>query len=253
MIPVALRLPLAPPQAVGEVDVTLWENGGEIAVILAHGAGTDQRGVVLRMVAEGIARAGHTVLTFNFAYTQAGRRIPDPHSRLLAAWRDVITGARDRLGASRRLVIGGRSMGGRMASMLAAEEDLCQGLLLLGYPLHAAGLPERLRTAHWPALRVPTLFVQGDRDALCPLDVLARERAALLARAPTRVHVVAKADHSFGVRAHDGRTQGEVLDEVIHASTEWLDLMTSAGFQPGEEACDVGAQGSVLVDGGDEL
>lgn len=227
-MPIDLRVPLSPPQAVPAVDATLWEASGEVAVILAHGAGTDQRSVVLRGVAEGVARAGYPVLTFNFAYTQAGRRRPDPAGRLLAAWRDVIACARERLGEGRPLVIGGRSMGGRMASMVAAEEDLCQGLLLLGYPLHAAGRPERLRTAHWPALRVPVLFVQGDRDALCPLGVLERERAAFLGRACSEVHVVAGADHSFGARKRDGRTQTDVLDEVVHASTDWLHRLSGA-------------------------
>jgi predicted alpha/beta-hydrolase family hydrolase len=227
-VPVELRLPLTPPQAVGEVDATLFHGRGRrAAVILAHGAGTNQRGVVLRRVAEGIAGAGHPTVTFNFAYTQAGRRRPDPPSRLLAAWRDVIVGSQGHFGADRPLVIGGHSMGGRMASMLAAEGHPCAGLLLLGYPLHAAGQLERLRTAHWPALRVPVLFVQGDRDELCPLDVLERERAALLQHVPTEVHVVANANHSFAVRKRDARNLTDALDEVVHASTTWLrELMT---------------------------
>ncbi|MGH8909570.1 MAG: alpha/beta hydrolase family protein [Egibacteraceae bacterium] len=224
--PTHLRLPLTPPQAVTETDATLWsggEDGSRAAVILAHGAGTDQHATVLRTVAEGIAEAGHPVLTFNFAYMQAGRRRPDPAGRLLEAWRDVIADARKRLGMPRPLVIGGRSMGGRMASMLAADhQDVCQGLLLLGYPLHPAGRPERLRTAHWPQLRVPVLFVQGDRDALCPLNVLERERAAHLGQAPTEVHVVAGADHGFGVRKRDGCNPADVLGEVVQASADWL-------------------------------
>jgi hypothetical protein len=227
-VPIALRLALTPPQAVTETDATLWPGGDgeQAAVILAPGAGTDQRGPVLRRIAEGVAEAGHPVLTFNFAYTQAGRRRPDPAGRLLAAWADVIARARERLGTARPLVIGGRSMGGRMASLLAAEDGgACQGLLLLGYPLHPAGQPDRLRTSHWPRLRVPVLFVQGDRDALCPLDVLERERAAHMGRICSDVHVVTGADHSFGVRKRDGRDPGEVLDEVIQASIAWLDCL----------------------------
>jgi predicted alpha/beta-hydrolase family hydrolase len=223
--PLSLRVPLTPPQAVGETDAQLWPAVDETApaVVLAHGAGTNLHGVAGKAIAEGIAAAGHPVMTFNFAYAQAGRRSPDPQARLLSAWRDAIAAMRNRTGAGRPLVIGGRSMGGRMASLLAAEGFApLAGLVLLNYPLHAIGRPEKLRTAHWPDLRVPVLFVHGDRDAMCPLDVFERERAARLINAPTTVHVVAGADHSFGVRARDGRTRAAVLAEAVKAATDWL-------------------------------
>lgn len=226
VLPAALRIPLSPPQAVSETDATLWPpsvEDGRAAVILAHGAGTDQAWPMLQAIAASLAATGHPVLTFNFAYVQAGRRRPDPAPRLITAWRDVIAGARDRLGAERPVVIGGRSMGGRIASLLAAEGgrdgEQCAGLLLLGYPLHPAGRPEQLRTAHWPALRVPVLFVQGDRDALCRTDLLARERAAHLAHVRSDLHVLAGGDHSFKVR---GRPQGEVAAEIVRVATAWL-------------------------------
>lgn len=221
-LPVALRIPLSAPQAVAETDAMLWPAGtsdGRAAVILAHSAGTDQTWPVLRAIAAGVAAEGHPVLTFNFAYAQAGRRRPDPAPRLVAAWRDVIAGARGQLGRDRALVIGGRSMGRRMASLLTAHGEPCAGLLLLGYPLHPAGRPEQLRTAHWPDLRVPILFVQGDRDALCRPDLLARERAAHLGRLRSDLHVVVGADHSFSVR---GRPPDAVVSEVVTAATTWL-------------------------------
>lgn len=222
-LPVALRIPLSPPQAVSETDATLWPPGvpdGRAAVVLAHGAGTDQTWPVLRAIAAGVAAAGHPVLTFNFAYAQAGRRRPDPAPRLLAAWQDVIAGARDLVGAERPLVIGGRSMGGRIASLLAADHTApCAGLLLLGYPLHPAGRPEQLRTAHWPELRMPILFVQGDRDALCRPDLLARERATHLGHTCSDLHVLKGGDHSFRVR---GRPQDAVASEIVSAATAWL-------------------------------
>lgn len=226
--PIALRLALTAPQAASEVDATLWPPATEdrrAAVVLAHGAGTDQHGVVLRATASGLAASGHPVLTFNFAYTQAGRRRPDPAPRLLAAWRDVVAGATERLGTDRPLVLGGRSMGGRMASLLAAQGQPCAGLLLLGYPLHPVGRPDQLHTAHWPELRVPVLFVQGDRDALCPLGTLAQEREAHLRHIRSDLHVVAGADHSFAVRKRDGRDQETVLDEIVQVAAAWLETL----------------------------
>jgi uncharacterized protein len=222
VLPVMLRIPLSPPQAVSETDAALWPSAApdrRAAVILAHGASTDHAWPVQRAIAAGLAAGGHPVLTFNFAYAQAGRRRTDSPTRLAAAWRDVIAGARGRLGAERPLVIGGRSMGGRIASVLAAEGEPCAGLLLLSYPLHPAGRPEQLRTAHWSDLRVPILFVQGDRDALCCADLLARERAARLSHVRSDLHVIAGGDHSFKVRS---RPQDAVVTEVVSVATAWL-------------------------------
>jgi predicted alpha/beta-hydrolase family hydrolase len=221
-LPVVLQIPLSPPQAVSETDATFWlpeKSNEEAAVILAHGAGSNQAWPVLRALATGLAARNHPVLTFNFAYAQAGRRRPDPTPRLVAAWRDVITRVRDRLGEERPLVIGGRSMGGRIASLLAAQGAPCAGLLLLGYPLHPAGRPEQLRTAHWPDLHVPILFVQGDRDALCRPEVLARERMRYLRHVHSDLHVVVGGDHSFTVR---GRSQEAVVSEIVSVATAWL-------------------------------
>ncbi len=189
-------------------------------LVLGHGAGTRVTHPLLGRIAAGLAAHGHPVLSFNFAYSEVGRRPPDPAARLEAAFRDAVALARslpDLL--DRLLVLGGRSMGGRIASHLAARGEPCAGLALLGYPLHPAGRPERLRTAHWPDLRVPVLFVQGDRDSLCDLDLLERERRRLLGRVQTSVHVLADADHSFRVR---GQPQGRVLDEVVTVVAEWL-------------------------------
>jgi predicted alpha/beta-hydrolase family hydrolase len=187
---------------------------------------------MLRAIATGLAAEGHPVLTFNFAYAQAGRRRPDPPARLVAAWRDMITAGRDLFGAQRPLVIGGRSMGGRIASLLAAEEggvgqgDVCVGLLLLGYPLHPPGRPEQLRTAHWPELRVPILFIQGDRDTMCRPELLARERAVHLGHVRSDLHVLEGGDHSFKVR---GRPQDAVVSEVVSIATIWLATLSHSG------------------------
>jgi predicted alpha/beta-hydrolase family hydrolase len=191
--------------------------GGGAGLVLGHSAGARVTDPPLGHVAAGLAARGHPVLGFNFAYSEAGRRLPDPAARLESAFRDAVALARPLLGGP--LVLGGRSMGGRIASHLAAQGEPCAGLVLLCYPLHPAGRPERLRTAHWPALRVPLLFVQGDADDLCDLDLLERERRLHLGGADSRVHVLAGADHDLRV---PGRPHAQVLDEVVAVVAEWL-------------------------------
>lgn len=225
-----VRIPLAAPQVLPDTGAVVWSPpgaGSQPGVVLAPGAGTDITNPMLRAVGKGLAAQGHPVALFNFGYTEAGRRRPDPAERLERAYRDVLAAVRERW-QDRPIVIGGRSMGGRIASHLAADGEPCAGLLLLGYPLsprRRAGEEAptaRLRTGHWPRLRVPTLFVQGDRDALCDLAVLQRERAAHLDPSLADLHVVEGADHGFEVRKRDGRTASEVHDEVVGAAAAWL-------------------------------
>lgn len=194
--------------------------GSRLAVALAPGAGTSMANPLLVALASGLSARGFTVLRFNFSYSERGSRRPDPPQRLIAAYRaaaEVLRGC----GAG-KLVMGGRSMGGRMASMLAAEGYACDALVYFGYPLHPAGQPAKLRDAHLPQVRPPMLFVQGTRDELCDLallrPVLERigERAAL--------HILQGADHSFAARKTDRPAgAGSVLDEAIGAAADWLD------------------------------
>jgi predicted alpha/beta-hydrolase family hydrolase len=118
------------------------------------------------------------------------------------------------------LIIGGRSMGGRAASMLAAQGFACDGLLLLAYPLHPAGQPEKLRDAHLPDISVPVLCFNGTRDDLCQRDLM--ERALQTVKTDWRMHWLEGADHSFHVLKKSGRTDGQVLDEVGDATKEWV-------------------------------
>ncbi|MBA2319417.1 MAG: hypothetical protein H0V93_16795 [Euzebyales bacterium] len=231
-----LRFALTPPQAVSHASAVVYRppsDGGRAAFVLAHGAGADLTNQLLRSVARGVAGRGYPVLTFNFGYAEAGRKRPDPAARLEVAFRDALRFARTALFADRPLLLGGRSMGGRIASHLAVQGEPCAGLAFLGYPLHppgegrpgsAAAGRQKVRTAHWPQLRVPLLFVQGDRDRLCDLDLLARERAANLQQAsPSRLHVVRNGDHGFSVPAADGRPAAEVRAEVVRAVADWAD------------------------------
>lgn len=229
--PKRVRIDLTPPQAVPQTSGLLFEprsDRGLDALVLAPGAGSDLLHPVLLEVGKGLAEAGHPVLLFNFPFTEAGRKRPDPFQRLERAFVDAVDWLRERLGHDREVILGGRSMGGRVASHLAATAFPTSGLVLLGYPLHArrrrSGDEEdpRLRTEHWPDLHVPMLFVQGERDALCDFELLQRERGRVPGDARTDVHVVEGADHAFNVRARDGRTPAAVLSEVRETVVDWI-------------------------------
>lgn len=220
------------PQAVTHTSAVLWqpeEDRGGLAFVLAHGAGTDLTNPLLRGMARGLAERGFPVVVFNFPYAEAGRKRPDPAPRLEAAYRDAVAETHRSLGADRPVILGGRSMGGRIASRLAAAGERCAGLVFLAYPLHPAGRPEQLRTAHWVRLGVPLLFVSGDRDRLCDLGLLDRERVAHLRGVAHRLHVLTGADHAFAVRKSDGRSDGDVLTETIEVLSEWAQALMPAG------------------------
>ncbi|MCB1740184.1 MAG: dienelactone hydrolase family protein [Gammaproteobacteria bacterium] len=193
-----------------------------MTVVLAHGAGTGIDSPFMRYFGEAMARAGHLSVAFDFAYMHAGRKAPDPASRMVATWSGVLQWLRQRPEVQAdNLVIGGKSMGGRMASLCVAEGEAVSGLLLLGYPLHASGKPEKVRVAHFPKLDCPCLFIQGDRDALCSLDAL---RPALDGiPGPATLHVIEGGDHSFGLLKRSGREPEQALDEARRVALAWLD------------------------------
>jgi predicted alpha/beta-hydrolase family hydrolase len=190
-------------------------------VILAHGAGNDRTTPLLVAVHEGLARQGYLSVTFNFPYTEQGRRAPDPAPVLEACYRSVIAVVRtDKALRPPQLVIGGKSLGGRIASHLAAQGEAIDGVVLLGYPLHPPGKPEKLRVEHLTRIPVPMLFFAGTRDPLCTLELLRQTLKRLVV--PVTVHVIADGDHSFVVPKRTGRTQEEVYEEIITASSTWI-------------------------------
>jgi hypothetical protein len=181
------------------------------ALILGHGAGGDHRAKLLAELAERLPARGIAVARFDFTYRRAGKKLPDPMPRLEATYQRAIEEVVARAPAA-PVFVGGKSMGGRVASHLAAQGLACAGLVLLGYPLHPAGKKEKLRDAHLPKVTVPMLFVQGTRDDLCDLDLL-RPVLATCGDRPT-LHVVADGNHSLEVRKLSGRTNAQALDEV---------------------------------------
>lgn len=202
--------------------------GGPAAttMILAHGAGAPQTHPFMTAFAGRISRRGIDVVTFNFPYMERGRRLPDPGARLEACYRAAIAAARARAGgAGRGLVIGGKSMGGRIATQVAAEDGTdggsarVDGLVLLGYPLHPPGRPDKPRTAHLPAVAAPMLFVQGERDAFGTPDEL---RPVVAACADAELAVVEGGDHSFRTRGKNAATAAEVCDRAVDRIVDWL-------------------------------
>lgn len=191
-------------------------------LILAHGAGAPQSSAFMVTFAQGLAWRGCHAVTFNFLYTEQGRHLPDRAPALEACFRDVIAAVRTRPDlAAAPLVIGGKSLGGRMASHLAAQgvADLA-GLLALGYPLHPPGRPEQLRAEHLARIRQPFLIVQGARDAFGTPEEL-RPALAPLGAAAT-LHVVEDGDHSFKVPKRGPVTQEDVFERVQDEIARWI-------------------------------
>jgi hypothetical protein len=177
--------------------------------VCAPGAGGHKRDAAMQALAPRLAALGLDVVRFDFPYRERGSRRPDPMPVLQEAFAEAVEQAR-REHPAPRLVLGGRSMGGRVATMLAAQGFACDALLLFAYPLHPDGKPEKLRDAHLPAIRVPVMCVNGTRDRLCRRELM----EAVLRRvgAPWRMHWIEGAGHSFG-----DTPQGEIAD--------WLDAL----------------------------
>jgi uncharacterized protein len=194
------------------------------AVLLAHGAGSDMDGAALRAVADALETVKIPSLRFNYPYRTAGRRAPDRPKVLEAATREAAAelARRSKL-APGQLVLGGRSMGGRYCSMVvgaAAEPVPARGLLLLGYPLHAAGRPEQPRAEHFPRLNVPVLFASGTRDAMAGRADLTK--AARRIKGPVSFHWIDSADHGYKPLKSSGRTAADVLADVGVVAAEWV-------------------------------
>jgi predicted alpha/beta-hydrolase family hydrolase len=166
---------------------------------------------------DGIASAGFPTLTFNYPYKEAGKKRPDSPKRLLACHSAAARWFRTEVNPL--MVMAGRSMGGRMASMLAADGDPCAGLILFSYPLHPAGRPEKLRKDHLPQIKVPVLSIVGTRDALANPAVYDEWVRPL----PNFTTIdIEDGDHSYRVRKASGRSSEQALNEVVEAAAGWL-------------------------------
>jgi predicted alpha/beta-hydrolase family hydrolase len=192
-------------------------------LVLAHGAGAGQRHPFMVSMANALASRGIDVMTFNFPYMEQRRRVPDRAPVLESCFRSVVAAALDRDSfRSRTLFIGGKSMGGRMATHLAAQGmERLAGVIALGYPLHPPGKPEQVRSAHLPEIAVPVLIVQGERDAFGTPAELAPVIETMTAQ--VTVHVVPGGDHSLAVR---GQKTPETLETVSTIVANWMTEVT---------------------------
>jgi predicted alpha/beta-hydrolase family hydrolase len=170
---------------------------------------------------------GIASVRFNFFYRARGSARPDPMPRLLACFNAVVERVRAEINP-RVLILGGRSMGGRAASVLVSEGAGVSGLLLLAYPLHPPGQPAKLRDAHLPAIRVPVLCVTGTRDAFCERPLMENVLSRLGGN--WRMHWLDGADHGFHVLKSSGRTDRDVLAETADTVAAWVgeDVITTS-------------------------
>jgi uncharacterized protein len=207
---------------VGDDEVTAEHDSASSSIVFvcAHGAGGNMADRGVLSVSQVMRAQGMDVVRFNFLYKEKRSGRPDPMPVLRKTVEAVVARTRDELQPD-LVIIGGRSMGGRAASMLAADGFACDGLLLLAYPLHPAGKPDQLRDAHLPDIEVPVLCLNGTRDALCRRDLM----DAVLERVGPNwtMHWLDGADHSFHVLKSSGRTDAEVLAEIGQSSRAWVE------------------------------
>ncbi len=208
---------------VGEEQTSaLWEDAAEGArhgtVVLAHGASTHREHPRIASLAAAFRARGLAVVRLNFLYAERGHGPPDRMPRLMECYAAVTEQVRRRTGPG-RLIIGGQSMGGRVASMLAAEGHRCDGVLLLAYPLHPAGRPEKRRDEHLGRIDVPVLCINGTRDELCRQDLMQRTVETLPPR--FTMHWIEGADHGFRVPRSSGRTEADVLAQIGDVTAGW--------------------------------
>ncbi len=193
-----------------------------ITLILGHGAGANQSSGFMRLFASGLAERGLGVMTFNFVYSERGRGAPDPKAKLEACYEKVIEAAtKHKALKGNKVAIGGKSMGGRIGSQVAAagSSDI-SALVFLGYPLHPPGNLEKMRDAHLPAIKAPMLFLQGARDSFGTTDEI---RAVIKKhKLKATLYAIDGGDHSFKVPKSLGLTQEEVYELAMNEIANWL-------------------------------
>jgi predicted alpha/beta-hydrolase family hydrolase len=200
--------------------------GAKYFYLFAHGAGAGMHHHFMEQAAETLAEEKIASLRFNFLYTEAGKKRPDHRTTLLLTVEHALAEARKRT-RKLPLIAGGKSMGGRMTSLLCADEKFpeIQALVYFGFPLHPPGKQGVERAAHLQGVRRPMLFLQGSKDKLANLDLL-RPIARTL-EPGSEVHVIDDGDHGFHVPKRSGRTDDDVIEELARTTRSWCDRLLS--------------------------
>jgi uncharacterized protein len=193
-----------------------------VIFVFAHGAGGNMNDRAVVATSRALNERGVGTIRFNFLYREKKSGRPDPMPKLRDAFTAVVDRARAEI-APRTLVIGGRSMGGRAASMLASDGFDAAGLVLLAYPLHPPGKPDQLRDAHLPSIRMPVICFNGTRDPFCTPSLMEE----VLKRVTTNweMHWVEGADHSFHVLKSSGKTDAQILDQMGDTIRNWVERL----------------------------
>jgi len=192
-------------------------------VITAHGAGNDMENDFLVAFSDGLTRAGYPTLRFNFPYKEKGLNAPDSQKKLEETWAAVCRYFQNNIDvAVKRTIAAGKSMGGRIASQMAAEKKLpVDGLIFLGYPLHPAGDQSKIRDAHLYQVGMPMLFFAGTRDTLCDLTKLHTVLNKLSAH--WKLEIIEGGDHSFHIPKSMGITETEIYDRIVKTTSQWIE------------------------------
>lgn len=213
-------------QVPAEVDGP--DDSGKVHFLLTHGAGGDRNTAGLKALALGLAEHGYLVVRPDLPYRAAGRSTPPLAEKSVPGFNNIFASAREQFGPDALWVVGGRSYGGRVASMAVAGGLDAAGLLLYSYPLHRPGNSSEPRVAHWPQILIPSLFLEGTRDPFCDLEVFNRHLLELGLKA--RVHVVEGGDHSLRVakvNSPDGkaRSEGSVVASLGPVIEDWVETL----------------------------
>jgi predicted alpha/beta-hydrolase family hydrolase len=221
--PIEIRTPGGKLDAVGGFYHEPEGAERDSAILLAHGAGADVTHEFMTDMAAGLVGLGFSVLAFRYPYMQLraddGKRRGPDRAAILEATHEHALAELARRRPGKRLLLAGKSMGGRMGTRIAAKGADCAGLILFGYPLHPPGRPEKVRSEHFPAIVQPALFLQGTRDKLCDLELL---RHALKTYGGTpSLEIVEEGDHGFAVPKRTGLTQSEVRADLSARVDAW--------------------------------
>lgn len=211
----------------GSIPVIADDENDETVLILAHGAGGHMEQKNVEWLACLARSCGLRVVRFNFLYRTQGKPIPDRMPVLMDTYKAVMASVRERLKPA-KLIIGGHSMGGRVASMLASEGPVADGLLLFSYPLHPPGKQNKPRDAHLYFIRIPVLQFSGTEDEFCERRLMETVHGRLNPRLYT-LHWIEGAGHSYSLSKASGRKRPEMEEEIVGAMEEWVGRVRGKG------------------------